>query len=80
MFLALGVAGLISVILAVRKHPAGVMSLAAVSVATIAFDIYGMTIQPTAAIGFVVPLVTLASIFLVRDAFVSKSRTWTAKA
>jgi hypothetical protein len=78
MFAALGAAGLASVYLAVRKHPAGAASLAAVSAATIAFDIYGMTIQPTAAIGILVPSVTLMSVFLARGAFVS--RAWAAKA
>jgi hypothetical protein len=79
-FSALGAAGLVSVILALRRHPAGVISLAAVSVATIAFDIYGMSIQPTAAIGFVVPAITLVAIFAARDAFVSRARTWTMRA
>ena len=80
MFAVLGAAGLVSVYLAAGKHPFGAMALAVVSIATVAFDVYGMTIQPTAAIGFVVPVITLTSILLAREAFVSRARTWTAKA
>lgn len=74
MFAILGVAGLVSVFLASRRQTAGIMALGAVSVVTIIFDIWGMTIQGTAAIGFVVPVITLASILLVRQAFIPGAR------
>ena len=70
MFAILGVAGLISVYLVSRRQKLGVMALGAVSVATIAFDLWGMNLQGTAAIGFVVPAITLVAILLVRSAFV----------
>jgi hypothetical protein len=69
IFAILGVAGLISVYLVSRGQTLGVMALGIVSVATIAFDLWGMTLQGTAAIGFVVPVITLVAIVLLRRAF-----------
>jgi len=35
-----------------------------VSIATIAFDIWGLTIQATAAIGFIVPVISIITLYL----------------
>ena len=58
-FLTLGIIGAISVVGYATKKSWALNSMAVVSVATIAFDIWGIIIQPTAAIGFVIPAITL---------------------
>ena len=61
-FTALGMAGLVSVFGLTTNQRWGMVSMIMVSLATFAFDAWGITIQPTAAIGFIVPFVTLAYI------------------
>jgi uncharacterized membrane protein (UPF0136 family) len=59
MFLALGLLGFIAALgLAMQKDWGFQMALA-VSLATIGFDVWGLTIQFTAALGFFVPAVML---------------------
>ena len=74
-FLTLGIIGAISVIAYATKKSWALNSMAVVSIATIAFDVWGMTIQPTAAIGFVVPAITLGYIFASRSAARLPKRT-----
>ncbi len=66
-FLTLGIIGAVSVMGYATKKGWALKSMALVSIATIAFDIWGMTIQPTAAIGFVVPITTLGHILASRS-------------
>ncbi|MEM3549958.1 MAG: hypothetical protein QXN87_02745 [Candidatus Bathyarchaeia archaeon] len=63
MFLFLGVLGLIAAfgLLAGRKW--GFWSTMLASIATIAFDIWGLTIQITAAIGLIVPALSIIMLY-----------------
>ncbi len=65
-FAFLGIMGLISVIGMVTERAWGTLSLVLVSIATIAFDIWGMTIQSSAAIGLIVPIISLAYVVYAR--------------
>ncbi|UCE11726.1 MAG: hypothetical protein JSW61_07295 [Candidatus Thorarchaeota archaeon] len=65
-FVSLGVVGLlVSVGLWLGKRW-GLIGAAVVSVATIIFDIWGMTLQFTAALGFIVPALVLGYIMVAR--------------
>ena len=66
MFLALGILGFIAIPGLLNMRNWGVQLAIVASVATIIFDIWGMTIQFTAALGFVVPVVMLLYIYLYR--------------
>jgi len=44
----------------------GINAVIAVSLATIIFDVWGVTIQFTAAMGFVVPIMALVFLYLNR--------------
>ncbi|MEM2939945.1 MAG: hypothetical protein QW304_00110 [Thermoproteota archaeon] len=59
MFLLLGVSGIITVIGLLARRKWGFWITVFTSVATIVFDIWGVTIQYTAALGFIVPAVSL---------------------
>lgn len=63
MFFLLGILGFIAVfgLLLMRKW--GFWATVFVSVLTILFDIWGVTIQFTVAMGFVVPLISLLMLF-----------------
>lgn len=63
MFLLLGIFGLITAFGLWRRRKWGFWGTIAVSVATIAFDIWGLTIQYTAALGFVVPAVSIIYLY-----------------
>jgi len=63
MFLSLGVLGLIAVLGFWISLKLGVWMIILVSLATIVFDIWGMTIQGSAAIGFIVPAISLVYLF-----------------
>ncbi len=65
-FLGLGIAGAISVLGYASERDWTVKSIVAVNVATVAFDIWGLTIQPSAAIGFIVPILTLGYFLVMR--------------
>ncbi len=69
-FAFLGIMGLISVIGMVTERAWGTLSLVLMSIATIAFDIWGMTIQSSAAIGLIVPIISLAHVVYARYASV----------
>lgn len=59
MFLLLGICGLIAAFGLLMRQKWGFWSTMAVSVATITFDIWGITIQYTAALGFIVPAISI---------------------
>ncbi|MBY8998650.1 MAG: hypothetical protein KGD60_13050 [Candidatus Thorarchaeota archaeon] len=59
MFLTLGVLGFIAVPGLAMQKDWGVQMTVAVSLATIGFDVWALTIQFTAALGFIVPAVML---------------------
>lgn len=64
MFLALGVLGLIAAFGLWRRQKWGYWTTIFVSFATITFDIWGLTIQYTAAIGFMVPAISILYLYL----------------
>lgn len=59
MFLLLGLGGLIASVGLFRGTEWAPKALILVSVATILFDIWGYTVQSSAALGFIVPIVSL---------------------
>lgn len=59
MFLLLGILGFIAVAGLLHMRKWGFWATVLVSVLTIIFDIWGVTIQFTAAMGFVVPVISL---------------------
>ena len=63
MFLFLGVCGLVATFGLWRKQKWGFWGTILVSVASIAFDIWGLTIQYTAAIGFIVPAISILYLY-----------------
>jgi len=63
MFLFLGVCGFVAVFGLWRKQKWGFWGTVLVSVATIAFDVWGLTIQFTAAIGFIVPAISILYLY-----------------
>jgi hypothetical protein len=66
MFLLLGVLGLVAVIGLFGRRRWGLRATLLVSVATIVFDIWGLTVQFTAAIGFIVPAISIIYLFFKR--------------
>ena len=63
MFLLLGVVGLIASIGMILKKKWSIKAMAIVSLANILFDVWGYTIQSTAVLGVVVPVITLLIIY-----------------
>jgi hypothetical protein len=63
MFLLLGVFGLIAAFGLIARRKWGFWSTIFVSAATIAFDILGLTIQFTAAIGLIVPVISILYLY-----------------
>jgi uncharacterized membrane protein (DUF2068 family) len=59
MFFLLGVLGCIAVVGLLMRRKWGIWATVFVSILTILFDIWGVTIQFTAAMGFVVPVISL---------------------
>ncbi|MEM3459151.1 MAG: hypothetical protein QXN36_00980 [Candidatus Bathyarchaeia archaeon] len=64
MFLFLGICGLIAAFGLLAKQKWGFWAIIMVSIATIAFDIWGLTIQYTAAIGLIVPAISIVYLYL----------------
>ena len=69
VFFILGASGLIVAIGFWQKKRWGFLGTIMVSFGTIVFDIWGMTLQYTAAMGFVVPAIVLIYIVLNRSVF-----------
>ncbi|MEM3617225.1 MAG: hypothetical protein QXJ31_04855 [Candidatus Bathyarchaeia archaeon] len=67
MFMFLGILGLVAAfgLLAGRKW--GFWSTILASVATIAFDIWGLTIQLTASIGLIVPIISIGILYFKKE-------------
>jgi hypothetical protein len=63
MFLFLGVFGLIAAFGLLTRRKWGFWSIMLISVATIAFDIWWLTIQSTAIIGFIVPAISILTLY-----------------
>lgn len=63
MFLLLGVLGLVAAISLFGRWRWGLPATLLASVATIVFDMWGLTVQFTAAIGFIVPAISIIYIF-----------------
>jgi len=59
MFFILGITGFVAAIGLWRKMRWGVRAVISVSIITIFFDMWGFTIQKTAALGFIVPAISL---------------------
>ena len=62
-FLALGLAGLVASYGLLASKPWGLKAVAIVSIAAIVFDLWGVTVQFTAALGFIVPALSLIYIY-----------------
>ncbi len=69
MFLLIGVAGLITAFGIYRMKRWGYWGTILVSVVTIIFDIWGLTIQFTAAMGLVIPVAFIAYLYFNRGLF-----------
>lgn len=70
LFLALGVAGLVFLYPLTKRRHIGFVGTIAVCVATVVFDIWGIfAVQPSAAMGMVVPVVATAYLVWKRDMF-----------
>lgn len=67
MFFFLGITGLAAAYGLWQKRKWGFWAIIFVSVITIIFDIWGFTIQKTAAVGFVVPVVSLGYLYFKRS-------------
>lgn len=63
MILFLGVFGLIAAFGLPMRRKWGFWSTLLVSIVTIAFDVWGLTIQSTAAIGFIVPGISILTLY-----------------
>ncbi|MEM1570345.1 MAG: hypothetical protein QXW18_07085 [Candidatus Bathyarchaeia archaeon] len=63
MFLSLGVFGLIAAFSLLTRRKWGFWSTMLVSIATISFDLWGLTIQPSAAIGFITPIISILVLY-----------------
>jgi len=75
MFLILGIAGLAFGYPLIKKHFIGLYGTIAVSVATIAFDVWGMVaVQYSAAMGIEIPILTIALLFFVREELLKGDR------
>ena len=63
MFLLLGASGLVATYGLLQKQKWGFWGTILISVATIIFDIWGLTIQYTAAMGFIVPAISILYLY-----------------
>jgi len=63
MFLFLGICGFIATFGLLAKLKWGFWTMIFASIATIAFDLWGLTIQYTAALGFVVPAISIIYLY-----------------
>ena len=79
MFLLIGVAGVISAFGIYRMKRWGYWGTILLSVATIIFDVWGLTIQLTAAMGLVLPAAFIVYLYLRRGLFLSSARATNAE-
>jgi uncharacterized membrane protein (DUF2068 family) len=69
MFLLIGVAGMITAFGLYRMKRWGYWGTVLLSVVTIVFDVWGLTIQLTAAMGIVLPVIFIAYLYFKRELF-----------
>lgn len=69
MFLLIGVAGMITALGLYRMKRWGYWGMVLLSVVTIVFDIWGLTIQSTAAMGIVLPVTFIAYLYFKQELF-----------
>lgn len=74
MFLSLGVFGLITTFGLLTRRRWGFWGTMAISIATIAFDLWGLTIQSSAAIGFVIPVTSILTLYPKRSQLLATMR------
>ncbi|MBU7013343.1 MAG: DUF2127 domain-containing protein [Theionarchaea archaeon] len=72
MFFFLGISGLFAAYGLWRGKKWGFWAILLIGAVTIVFDIWGYTIQKTAAIGFVVPVISIGFLYLKRSKFLKK--------
>ena len=70
-FLVLGVAGLVTAYGLLRDSRWGYWGALIVNIATIVFDVWGFTVQSSAALGFVMPVISIILLYRARDQFTS---------
>lgn len=69
MFLSLGIGGLVASFGLWRKEKWGFWGITLTSVTTIAFDVWGYTLESTAVLGFIVPIISLLYLYSERLQF-----------
>jgi hypothetical protein len=74
MFLFLGILGLIAAYGLLKRSKWGFWSTMLASFATIAFDLWGLTIQFTAAIGLIVPIISILILYGRKRKFLLRRR------
>jgi uncharacterized membrane protein (DUF2068 family) len=72
LFLFLGILGLIAAYGLLKGSKWGFWSTMLASFATIAFDLWGLTIQFTAAIGLIVPIISIITLYGRKRKFLPK--------
>jgi len=80
MFLLLGILGLIAAYGLLKRSKWGFWSTMLASFATIAFDLWGLTIQFTAAIGLIVPIISIITLYGRKRKFLPKEEAKKAAA
>jgi len=63
MFLSLGVFGLITAFGLLTRRKWGFWSTMLVSISTILFDLWGLTVQSSAALGFIIPVISILTLY-----------------
>lgn len=74
MFFLLGIFGFIAVVGLLLTRKWGFWATVLVSISTIIFDIWGVTIQFTAAMGFAVPVISLLTLIAKKSQFYKKMK------
>ncbi|MEM2703220.1 MAG: hypothetical protein QXR45_08675, partial [Candidatus Bathyarchaeia archaeon] len=63
MFLSLGVFGLITAFGLLTRRKWGFWSTMLVSISTVLFDLWGLTVQSSAALGFIIPVISILTLY-----------------
>ena len=70
MFFVIGIGGLLTVVGLWQMQPWGFGGTIIISVITIVFDIWALTIQATAAMGLILPVIFIVYLFWVRELYI----------